>query len=42
MASVISSEACRATYSLTASLNNWLRDLEYIGGMEMAVFILLV
>ena len=53
MASVISSDACRATYSLTASLNNWLRDffvrraslsatLKISSGMEIAVFILLV
>lgn len=49
MASVTSSGACRATYSLTASVNNWLRDFlvrrasrsapsNTSSGMEIAVF----
>jgi hypothetical protein len=53
IASVTSSAECRATYSLTASLNNWLRDFPLRRasrsassntplGMETAVFILLV
>jgi hypothetical protein len=53
IASVTCSPACRATYSLTASLNNWLRDFlvrrarssaprNTSSGMETAVFILLV
>src|ERR1035441_107015 len=53
MASVTSSVAWRATYSLTASLNNWLRDFfvrrasrsapsKTSSGMETAVFIPLV
>jgi hypothetical protein len=50
MASVTSSGACRATYSLSASLNNWLRDFfvrrasrsapwNTSSGIETAVFI---
>jgi hypothetical protein len=50
IASVTSSAACRAKYSLTASLNNWLRDFlvrlanrsapaNTSSRMEIAVFI---